>query len=632
MAATAPASLTDRGFEEFPISKKTLQGLRQKKFLKMTPVQLACIPPALAGKDILGEARTGSGKTIAFLVPVLEKLSQARWSKYDGLGVLIISPTRELAIQIFKVLQQVGCRHDFSAGCIVGGRDFNGEKLGVPNASILISTPGRLVHHIEQTPVFNVSNLQMLVLDEADRILDMGFQSEIEQILDALAPSVGTRQTLLFSATLVNSIKRLASLSLNTPEIISVSRDEVVPSKLKQFWMETEIDKKVDALFGFIRSHSKQKIIIFVSCRKQVRFFYEALTKLKIGGQCSFHQLQGNLSFGKRMGEFEAFSTKADSACLISTDVTARGMDIPNVDWVVQVDYPECFDDYIHRIGRTARFNNAGNSLIFVMPEEVEKFKSDLERKKITASVVTPNTKKMFSVASRLRAMLASEPEIKHLANKATWLYISSLVKVSRLKIDESKLQKFAESMGLAQLPEEAENLQLPEVIEEETREAKKRKMSPLERLKEKIKQKKLQKRSHEPIPEERPVVVNDAEASSDEVNGWQEMKQDLAEILGGKKKKLSKFERRQRRLDELRALPQQHPEEDDDNEPLFTHAYSDSAVPVQTPKYTPAELKALSALKKQKLRLRSDGTFNVRGAGGLGKTTEKITFNDDEE
>ena len=237
MAATAPSSLTDRGFEEFPISKRTLQGLRQYKFLKMTPVQLACIPAALAGKDILGEARTGSGKTVAFLVPILEKLSQAKWSIYDGLGALVISPTRELSIQIFKVLQQIGCHHDFSAGCIVGGREFSGEKLGGPNASILISTPGRLVHHIEQTPVFNVSNLQMLVLDEADRILDMGFQSEMENILGALSPSVGTRQTLLFSATMVNSIKRLASLSLNKPEIISVSRDEVVPSKLKQFWM-----------------------------------------------------------------------------------------------------------------------------------------------------------------------------------------------------------------------------------------------------------------------------------------------------------------------------------------------------------------------------------------------------------
>jgi ATP-dependent RNA helicase DDX10/DBP4 len=145
---------------------------------------------------------------------------QAKWSKYDGLGALVISPTRELAIQIFKVLQQIGCRHDFGAGCIVGGREFGMEKEGVPSASILISTPGRLVHHIDQTPVFNVSNLEMLVLDEADRILDMGFQSEMEQILHALSPSSGSRQTLLFSATLINSVKRLASLSLNNPEII----------------------------------------------------------------------------------------------------------------------------------------------------------------------------------------------------------------------------------------------------------------------------------------------------------------------------------------------------------------------------------------------------------------------------
>ena len=606
MSATTSADLTDRGFEEFPISKKTLQGLRAHKFLRMTPVQLACIPPALSGKDILGEARTGSGKTVAFLVPLIEKLHQAKWTKHDGLGALVISPTRELAIQIFKVLQQIGCKHDFSAGCIVGGREFGAEKLGVPNASILISTPGRLVHHIEQTPSFEVSNLQMLVLDEADRILDLGFKGEMEQILDSLAPSVGTRQTLLFSATLVNSIKRLASVSMKQPEVISVSRDEVVPSKLKQYWMEVDMDRKVDALFGFIRSHSKQKIMVFVSCRKQVRFFYEALTKLKIGGQCSFHQLQGNLSFGKRMGEFEAFSAKSDSACLISTDVAARGMDIPKVDWVVQVDYPESFDDYIHRIGRTARFNNAGNSLIFVMPEEVEKFKSDLDRKKISATVVTPNNKKVYSVSSRLRSLLASDIEIKHLANKATALYISSLVKVARLTIAEEKLVKFAESMGLAQLPEEAQNLKVEEVVD------RKRKMSPLERLKEKIRQKKQAKKQE-----------------TTQENGWEEMKDDLTDMLNAKKKKVSKFERRQRRLDELRSSdPIVNEDASGDDEPLFAPKEETTVLP----KYTPAELKALQALRKQKLRIKSDGTFNVRGAGGLGAQGDKIVFSDNEE
>jgi ATP-dependent RNA helicase DDX10/DBP4 len=503
----------------------------------------------------------------------------------------------------------VGCKHDFSAGCIVGGREFGAEKIGVPNASILISTPGRLVHHIEQTPSFDVSNLQMLVLDEADRILDMGFRTEMEQILESLAPSAGTRQTLLFSATLVNSIKRLASLSLNNPEVISVSKDEVVPSKLKQYWMEVDVDKKVDALFGFIRSHSKQKIMVFVSCRKQVRFFYEALNKMKIGGQCSFHQLQGNLSFGKRMGEFDAFSSKADSACLISTDVAARGMDIPKVDWVVQVDYPECFDDYIHRIGRTARFNNAGNSLIFIMPEESAKFKADLERKKITATVVTPNTKKVFSVAARLRALLASDSEIKHLSTKATALYISSLVKVCKLKVAQDKLQRFAESMGLAQLPEEVSNLNI-----EETGETRKR-MSPLERLKEKIRKRK----------EASKAPSENADETKEDENGWEEMNDDLAQVLGAKKKKLSKFERRQRRLDELRAAPLETGDLEDD-EPLFAAKETTS----EMPKYTPAELKALSALKKQKLRIKSDGSFNVRGAGGLGKSSERVVFEDD--
>jgi len=346
---------------------------------------------------------------------------------------------------------------------------------------------------------------------------------------------------------------------------------------------------------------------------------YEAMTKLKIGGQCSFHQLQGKQSFGRRVEEFEEFSQKRDSAVLICTDVAARGMDIPRVDWVIQMDYPECFDDYIHRIGRTARFNNAGNSLIFVMPEEVEKFKSDLGRKKISATNVAANNKKVFSVSNRLRSVLAADPHLKHLANRATCLYISSLVKIRRIHIDQSKLERFAESMGLSQLPEDAltmnaANIAAADDAGEEGMNGgeKKRKMSPLERLKEKIKAKKMDKKK---TPQEAD-------------NGWEEMANDLAEAMGEKKKKISKFERRERRLDELRAVPQNDDQEDTE-ESLFT-VKIDAAVPV--PKYTPAELKALSALKKQKLRLRSDGTFNVRGAGGLGAGPEKIVFRDEEE
>ena len=606
MTDSAPSALTDRTFEEFPLSKKTLQGLRQNKFSRMTPIQLACIPLALAGRDILGKARTGSGKTIAFLVPMLEKLVHARWSRYDGLGALVITPTRELAIQIFKVLQQVGCRHDFSAGCIVGGRSIFQERSGVEGASILISTPGRLVQHIEQTHAFNISNLQMLVLDEADRMLDMGFQNEMTDIINALSSSAGSRQTLLFSATLVNAVKRLSKLSMNNPELVSISRDEVVPTKLKQFWMQVDIDKKIDSLFGFIRSHSRHKIIVFVSCRKQVRFLYEAMSKMKIGGQCSFHQLQGQQSFARRVDEFEEFSSKPDSAVLICTDIAARGMDIPKVDWVVQVDYPENFDDYIHRIGRTARFNNAGNSLIFVMPEEVDQFKADMERKKISATLVNPNAKKVFSVTNRLRSMVASDQDVKHLATRATCMYLWSILRNKKMKIDTARLEKFAESMGLAQIPEEA--LNAASASPDSDDESNKRRKSPLERLKEKIKKKKLEKKQ-----------------STEEDNGWGEMDDDLARALGEEPatKKLSKFERLEKRLDHLRAIPQDEVAED---EPLFEPTTS-----VSIPKYTQAELKALSALKKQKLRVRADGSFHVRGAGGLGSSSGKIVFEDEE-
>jgi ATP-dependent RNA helicase DDX10/DBP4 len=202
--------------------------------------------------------------------------------------------------------------------------------------------------------------------------------------------------------------------------------------------------------------------------------------------------------------------------------------------------------------------------------------------------------------------LLASDIEIKHLANKATALYISSLVKVARLTIAEEKLVKFAESMGLAQLPEEAQNLKVEEVVD------RKRKMSPLERLKEKIRQKKQAKKQE-----------------TTQENGWEEMKDDLTDMLNAKKKKVSKFERRQRRLDELRSSdPIVNDDASGDDEPLFAPKEETTVLP----KYTPAELKALQALRKQKLRIKSDGTFNVRGAGGLGAQGDKIVFSDNEE
>ena len=170
------------------MSAATLSGLARGRFERMTDVQRTGIPHALAGRDILGAAKTGSGKTLAFLVPMIERLYREKWSRQDGLGAIVITPTRELAMQIFSVLKKIGGHHDFSAALVIGGKALKEERDRITKINILICTPGRLLQHMDETPGFDATNLQVLVLDEADRLLDLGFERELTAIVESLPP------------------------------------------------------------------------------------------------------------------------------------------------------------------------------------------------------------------------------------------------------------------------------------------------------------------------------------------------------------------------------------------------------------------------------------------------------------
>ena len=233
--ASKPAA---KSFRELPLSRPTLHGLEEGGYKTMKDIQRACIPHILAGRDLLGAAKTGSGKTLAFLIPVMERLFRLKWSKLDGLGGLVISPTRELAIQIFEVLRKVGKKHEMSAGLVIGGKDVGQEQERVTHMNILVCTPGRLLQHMDETYGFDACNLQVLVLDEADRILDLGFSATINSIVENLPKS---RQTLLFSATLSKQVRDLARLSLKEPEYIAIheASSTVTPSRLQQHYMVT---------------------------------------------------------------------------------------------------------------------------------------------------------------------------------------------------------------------------------------------------------------------------------------------------------------------------------------------------------------------------------------------------------
>nr|XP_043623004.1 DEAD-box ATP-dependent RNA helicase 32-like [Erigeron canadensis] len=439
-------------FEQLPVSKKLKDGLRQSGYKVMTSIQRASLPHSICGRDILGAAKTGSGKTLAFIIPVLEKLYKARWGLEDGVGSIIMSPTRELADQIFAVLKSVGKHHGFSAGLLIGGNEYDEEKDLVNRMNILICTPGRLLKHMDTTPNFDCSQLQVLVLDEADRILDAGFKKEVNAIISQLPKH---RQTLLFSATQTKSVKDLARLSLKDPEYVAVDEEAIAatPTRLQQKVILVPLDQKLDMLWSFIKAHINSRILVFLSTCKQVKFVYETFKKLRPG--IPLKCLHGRMKQIKRTFILQQFVEQ--QSVLFSTDVSSRGLDFnKGVDWVVQVDCPDDVAGYIHRVGRTARYDSAGRSVLFLLPSEM-KMLERLKEKKIPIQFDKPNTKRLQSVSGLLAALLAKYTVLQPLAERAFKTYVKSIYKqrdkevfdVTKLPIDE-----YSASLGLPMTPQ----------------------------------------------------------------------------------------------------------------------------------------------------------------------------------
>ncbi|KAL7948580.1 DEAD domain-containing protein [Trichoderma barbatum] len=435
------------------ISPATASGLHSSHFTNMTEIQEQAIPLGLQGKDILGAAKTGSGKTLAFLVPVLEKLYREQWTEFDGLGALILSPTRELAVQIFEVLRKIGRHHAFSAGLVIGGKNLKEEAERLIRMNILVCTPGRMLQHLDQTAGFDANNLQILVLDEADRIMDLGFQSAVDALVEHLPKS---RQTLMFSATQSKKVSDLARLSLKDPEYVSVHQDATAatPANLQQHYIVTPLPEKLDTLYGFIKANVKSKIIVFLSSGKQVRFVYESFRHLQPG--IPLLHLHGRQKQVARLEITNRF-TAAKTSCLFATDVVARGIDFPAVDWVIQADCPEDADTYIHRVGRTARFQSNGRAVLFLDPSEEEGMVKRLEHKKIPIQKVHVKEKKKKSIKNNLQDMCFKFPDLKYLGQKAFISYTRSihLQKDKEVfKFDDLDWDAYASSLGLPGTPQ----------------------------------------------------------------------------------------------------------------------------------------------------------------------------------
>ncbi|KUI55920.1 ATP-dependent RNA helicase dbp-4 [Cytospora mali] len=448
-----PKSSSIVSFADLPLCEATASGLKASHFETLTDVQARAIPAALKGNDLLAAAKTGSGKTLAFLIPVLEKLYHARWTTYDGLGALIISPTRELAVQIFDVLRKIGRYHDFSAGLVIGGKSLKEEAERIDRMNILVCTPGRMLQHLDQSFGLKVDDLQVLVLDEADRCMDMGFQGAMDALVEHLPQ---TRQTLLFSATQSKKVSDLARLSLKDPEYVSVheAAESATPTSLEQHYIVTPLSEKLDTLYSFIRSSLKSKIVVFLSSGKQVRFVYETFRQLQPG--IPLLHLHGRQKQEARMRITHQF-TSARHSCLFATDVVARGVDFPAVDWVIQVDCPEDADTYIHRVGRTARYQSKGRAVLFLDPSEEEGMLKRLEHKKIPIQKINVKENKKKSIRNQLQSMAFKQPDIKYLAQKAFVTYVRSIYLQRDKEIfDMNKLDldAYAASLGLPGTPQ----------------------------------------------------------------------------------------------------------------------------------------------------------------------------------
>ncbi|XP_070619254.1 ATP-dependent RNA helicase DDX55 [Erythrolamprus reginae] len=373
--------VTEGTWESLPVelSPGVLRALRELRFSHMTPVQSATIPLFMTNKDVAAEAVTGSGKTLAFVIPLIEILLRREEKlKKMQIGALIITPTRELAIQIDEVISHfIKYYPQFSQCLLIGGKNpmEDVERFKEWGGNILVATPGRLEDMFRRKSegldlAKAVKSLDILVLDEADRLLDMGFEASLNTILDFLPKQ---RRTGLFSATQTQEVENLVRAGLRNPVRISVkekgmaaSNTQKTPTRLQNYYMICKADEKFNQLLHFLRQHKPEKHLVFFSTCACVEYYGKALESLikNVKILC----IHGKMKH-KRNRIFTEFR-KLPSGILVCTDVMARGIDIPEVNWVLQYDPPSSASAFVHRCGRTARIGHLGSALVFLLPME----------------------------------------------------------------------------------------------------------------------------------------------------------------------------------------------------------------------------------------------------------------------
>ncbi|KAL1667704.1 P-loop containing nucleoside triphosphate hydrolase protein [Schizophyllum commune] len=432
MAAEGSSQPEERvPFSTLELSEPTMKGLTDMGFSTMTPVQAKSIPVLLAGKDVLGAARTGSGKTLAFLIPAIEMLHRLKFKPMNGTGIIIITPTRELALQIFGVAKDLMAHHSQTYGIVMGGANRRAEMEKLQKGvNLLIATPGRLLDHLQNSKGFVFRNLKALVIDEADRILEVGFEEEMKRIISILPNE--NRQSMLFSATQTTKVQDLARISLRPgPVSIDVDKEEATStvSTLSQGYVVCPSDRRFLLLFTFLKKHLKKKIIVFFSSCNSVKYHAELLNYI----DTPVLDLHGKQKQQKRTNTFFEF-INAESGILLCTDVAARGLDIPRVDWIIQYDPPDDPRDYIHRVGRTARAGKVGKSLLFLLPSELG-FLRFLKESKVPLNEYSFPANKIANVQSQLEKLLQKNYFLHQSAKDGYRSYLQAYASYSLKKI-----------------------------------------------------------------------------------------------------------------------------------------------------------------------------------------------------
>jgi superfamily II DNA/RNA helicase len=369
-------------FAHLGLSEKILAAIEAAGYKTPTPIQEQAIPHVLARRDVLGIAQTGTGKTGAFVLPMLKLLEQGR-ARARMPRTLILEPTRELAAQVVEQFEKYGKNHKLNVALIIGGVSFDDQNAKLlRGVDVLIATPGRLLDHSERGKLL-LSGVELLVIDEADRMLDMGFIPDIERI-GKLVPF--TRQTLFFTATMPPEIQRIADNFLHNPVRVEVSRPATAAVTITQLLVATgrEDFEKRDTLRNLIRTADNFKnAIIFCNRKREVATLHRSLLRHKFNAVA----LHGDLDQSARTAALDAFR-KGEAKLLIASDVAARGLDIPDVSHIFNYDVPHHPDDYVHRIGRTGRAGKSGTAITLAAPAD---YKAVAAIEKLTGQTITPS-------------------------------------------------------------------------------------------------------------------------------------------------------------------------------------------------------------------------------------------------